>query len=148
MFTPIPSVTTPEEAFAQATDIEKKALIEQTMEYSKSWNGYAVEHATRPSTIGHVIASNPIALLAWVGEKLIDWADGGNFSIDNVLRIVTLYWLTETFPTSIYPYRHVFNQEKAAAMIPKMTIHTPFGVSWFPKDLYVSLFRIQLVHGI
>jgi len=26
---------------------------------------YAYEHGTRPSTIGHVLASNPIALLAW-----------------------------------------------------------------------------------
>lgn len=26
---------------------------------------YALEHATRPSTISHVLASSPLALLAW-----------------------------------------------------------------------------------
>lgn len=26
---------------------------------------YALEHGTRTSTIGHVLASNPLALLAW-----------------------------------------------------------------------------------
>jgi len=135
MFTPIAGISTHEEDFAGATEREKKALLEQTYEYLKTRSGYAVEHATRPSTIGHVLASNPLALLAWVGEKLIDWADGGNFSLDNVLRIVTLYWLTETFPTSIYPYRHVFLPSHAEAMSPHMKIHKPFGVAWFEKDL-------------
>lgn len=27
--------------------------------------GYALEHATRPSTIAHALSSNPVALLAW-----------------------------------------------------------------------------------
>ena len=31
----------------------------------KTGTAYAQEHATRTSTIGHVLASNPVALLAW-----------------------------------------------------------------------------------
>jgi hypothetical protein len=34
-------------------------------EFKKTAGGYATEQATRPSTIGLVIASNPLALLAW-----------------------------------------------------------------------------------
>lgn len=30
-----------------------------------SGSAYAQMHATRPSTIGHVLASSPLALLAW-----------------------------------------------------------------------------------
>lgn len=135
MFTSLPGMSTPEEDFAGATPREKEALLEQTYEYFRTKHGYSIEHGTRPSTIGHVIASNPLALLAWVGEKLIDWADDGNFPLDTVLRFVTIYWLTETFPTSIYPYRHIFQPALAAKMTDALRIRKPFGISWFKKDL-------------
>jgi hypothetical protein len=41
-----------------------------------------------------------------IGEKFIDWSDR-QLPIDDVLRSVSFYWLTETYPTSIYPYRDV-----------------------------------------
>jgi hypothetical protein len=44
--------------------MEKDAL-----EHAKKWQetgmAYAQEHGTRPSTIGNVLSSNPLALLAW-----------------------------------------------------------------------------------
>ena len=67
---------------------------------------YAQEHGTRPATIGLVLSSSPIALLAWIGEKFLAWTDQDP-SIDTILKSVTLYWLTDTFPSSIYSYRHV-----------------------------------------
>jgi len=69
-------------------------------------SGYSLEHATRPSTIGLVLGSSPVALLAWIGEKFLVWSDEDP-DLDKILESVTLYWLTETFPTSIYPYRAV-----------------------------------------
>jgi microsomal epoxide hydrolase len=69
-------------------------------------SGYSLEHATRPSTIGIVLGSSPIALLAWIGEKFLAWSDVDP-TLDKILESVSLYWLTETFPTSIYPYRVV-----------------------------------------
>jgi microsomal epoxide hydrolase len=44
--------------------LEKKALDRATT-WQQSGQAYAIEHATRPSTIGHVLSSNPLALLAW-----------------------------------------------------------------------------------
>lgn len=46
------------------TALEKEGLI-RGREFTATGNAYAREHATRPSTIGHVLASNPLALLAW-----------------------------------------------------------------------------------
>jgi microsomal epoxide hydrolase len=53
-----------------------------------------------------VLGSSPLALLAWIGEKFLAWSDDDP-NIEKILEDVTLYWLTETFPTSIYPYRAV-----------------------------------------
>ena len=47
------------------TALEKRGL-ERGAEFVASGTAYALEHGTRPSTIGHVLASNPLAVLAWL----------------------------------------------------------------------------------
>lgn len=39
--------------------------LKRAGDFMTKGTAYAYEHGTRPSTIGHVLASNPIALLAW-----------------------------------------------------------------------------------
>ena len=39
--------------------------LDRANEFKKTGSSYALQHATRPSTIGFVLASNPVALLAW-----------------------------------------------------------------------------------
>lgn len=54
--------------------------------------------------------------------------------MDQILDNVSLYWFTETFARSIYPYR----QFSAAATEPNaLTYHIskPLGYSWFPKEI-------------
>jgi len=92
---------------------------------------YAIEHASRPSTIGLVLASNPLALLAWIGEKFLAWSDE-NPSLHTILESVTLYWFTESFPRGIYPYRGRFEP------VPKWQTEffkKPLGFSNFPKEV-------------
>jgi len=46
------------------SDLEKRGL-ERFNRFLHSGKAYAEEHGTRPATIGHVLASSPLALLAW-----------------------------------------------------------------------------------
>lgn len=87
------------------SESEKRGL-ERNAEFASSGMGYATEHGTRPSTIGHVLSSSPMALLAWCGEKFLTWVDEPLPS-KTILEFISLYWLTETFPRAIYPYREV-----------------------------------------
>ena len=41
-----------------------------------------------------------------VGEKFQAWTDVDP-TMDDLLTNLTLWWLTDTYSTSIYPYRHV-----------------------------------------
>lgn len=41
-----------------------------------------------------------------IGEKYLEWSDITP-TLDELLTIITLYWLTDTFPSSIYTYRYV-----------------------------------------
>ncbi|OBT38672.1 hypothetical protein VE00_11120 [Pseudogymnoascus sp. WSF 3629] len=113
-------------------DVEREALPRGD-QFLERGTGYSTEQATKPSTIGLVLGSNPIALLAWIAEKFIDWSDKTP-PLDTILESVSLYWLTETFPTSIYPYRERF-QDLGIADKPEYYIKKPMGFSWFPKEL-------------
>jgi microsomal epoxide hydrolase len=124
----------PETASETLSELEKAGL-ERAEEFHRIGSAYALEHATKPSTIAFAVGSNPVSLLAWVGEKFIDWTDETP-PLDVILESVSLYWLTDTFATTIYPYRHLFTPGVTGAHEnPKWYINKPLGFSWFPKEL-------------
>lgn len=49
---------------------EDLAGVRKSRQFDRDGRGYSSEHATRPSTIAHLVASSPVALLAWVGGKI------------------------------------------------------------------------------
>ncbi|KAL3482449.1 Alpha/Beta hydrolase protein [Aspergillus californicus] len=117
------------------TKFEERGL-DRMNTFLHSGKAYAEEHGTRPATIGHALASSPLALLAWIGEKFLQWTDAPLPS-ETILELVTLYWLTETFPRAIYPYRES-NPIKPGTGNPMFTefyLHKPFGFSYFPQEL-------------
>lgn len=96
-------------------------------------SAYGLEQATKPSTIGLALSTSPLALLSWLGEKYLDWSDESP-SLDEILKSVSLYWLTECFATTIYPYRERFTGQPGAGN-PKFYITKPMAFSWFPKEI-------------
>ncbi|KIV89068.1 hypothetical protein PV10_08679 [Exophiala mesophila] len=112
---------------------EKRGL-ERADDFVKYGTAYAVEQSTRASTIGFVLSSSPVALLAWIGEKFLAWTDETP-SLDQILESVTLYWLTETIPRAMYPYRQVCAQRYMPHNDPKYHCRQPLGYSWFPKEI-------------
>lgn len=62
----IPSFTIPEEdSDGEKFSVSEKESVERMKLWARNGNGYAVEHGTRPATIGFVVNSNPLSLLAW-----------------------------------------------------------------------------------
>ncbi|RMZ78888.1 hypothetical protein DV738_g3648, partial [Chaetothyriales sp. CBS 135597] len=112
------------------SEAEKEGL-KRAETWIATGRAYALEHATRPATIGFALASSPLALLAWVGEKFLDWTDKDP-SIETILESVTLYWLTHSAHTNIWAYRHTMlpNAKNKPPYISK-----PFGYSYFPYEL-------------
>ncbi|KAH8844016.1 hypothetical protein MCOR27_003207 [Pyricularia oryzae] len=135
----------------EALSEEEKAGLERCKWFDSVGTAYAMAHATRPSTIGLVLSSSPIALLAWVGEKFVDWSDpksyppeeGTGYStdlMDEVLLSASLYWLTGTPPRCLYSYRETYDVgsgKKKWHELPDYHIRAPkkFGFTWFPLDL-------------
>ncbi|GME34403.1 Alpha/Beta hydrolase protein [Neofusicoccum parvum] len=111
-------------------ELEAKQL-KRAEEFFKSGHAYGLEHGTRPATIGLALSSSPIALLAWIGEKFQEWTDE-DLPLTTILESVSLYWLTDTFPTSIYPYRELFGPDADRGY---PYCEKPTGYSWFPMEL-------------
>ena len=84
----------------------EEAAVARGREWYASGKGYYEEHRTRPATISFALSSSPVALLSWIGEKFLEYSDD-TLDVDAILTSITLYWLTDTFPTSIYQYRDV-----------------------------------------
>jgi len=116
---------------------DDQAALGRAYTWLKTGSGYALEHGTRPSTIGHVLSSSPLALLAWIGEKFLEWTDTDP-ALDTILTNVTLYWFTQSFPRSIYPYRSLFGGGQSKDGY----IKKPLGFSYFPKELMPGLEKL------
>src|SRR6201999_1232149 len=64
---------------------------------------YGAMMVTRPQTIGYALGDSPSGLAAFTYEKIVEWADSTDspgISRDEILDDITLYWLTNTGPSS------------------------------------------------
>src|SRR6185436_148792 len=86
---------------------EERAAAAQLATFRQSGNGYFVEMATRPQTIGYALLDSPVALAAWmidhdtdayykISHAFVDGKPSGNLTRDHILDNITLYWLTGT----------------------------------------------------
>ena len=86
---------------AMPTDTdEERAAAAQIATFQQSGNGYFVEMATRPQTIGYALLDSPVALAAWmidhdtdayykIARAFVDGQPSGNLTRDNVLDNIT-----------------------------------------------------------
>jgi pimeloyl-ACP methyl ester carboxylesterase len=97
-----PTVTTPLTA-------AERAFVAATEHWDATQRGYSFIQGTKPQTLAYGLADSPAGLAAWILEKWRSWADTGGdlesrFDRDFLLTLVTLYWVTQTFGTSIRDY--------------------------------------------
>jgi pimeloyl-ACP methyl ester carboxylesterase len=127
---------------------EERAAAAQIATFQRSGNGYFVEMATRPQTIGYALHDSPIALAAWMidhdtdaYEKIARAFTGGrpsgNLTRDNILDNITLYWLTGTGTSAARSYWEAYGPDAAAAgaqPLPPPSI--PFAFTSFPGEIW------------
>ncbi|CAG8218983.1 unnamed protein product [Penicillium salamii] len=122
----------------KSSDLSPKesTILQRSEAWQQTGLAYALVHGTRPSTVGLAISSSPLALLAWIGEKLLEWVDQREpLPLDTILAMVSFYWFTRTFPRSLYHAELVRKRfQRNAHPISKQK---PLGYSLFPHDLAV-----------
>ncbi len=71
--------------------------------WSSEEGGYVHIQGTRPQTLAYGLADSPAGLAGWLAEKFEVWTDA-SLDPDDVLAMITLYWVTGTIGASFWPY--------------------------------------------
>lgn len=91
--------------------------------------------ATKPQTVGFALADSPAGQAAWIYEKFQSKTDNQGLaedalSIDDMLDVISLYWLTNTAASSGRIYWENYSGALAG---PKLAL--PVAVTVFPRDI-------------
>jgi pimeloyl-ACP methyl ester carboxylesterase len=134
---------------AMPTDTdEERAAAAQIAAFQQSGNGYFVEMATRPQTIGYALLDSPVALAAWmldhdtdayykIARAFVDGEPVGNLTRDHILDNVTLYWLTGTGASAARSYWEAYGPDApAAGRQPLPPPRIPVGFTTFPGEIW------------
>ena len=104
--------------------------------------GYNLLQSTKPQTIGFALADSPVALLAWIYEKLHDWTDEYPWTDDEILTWVSIYWFSAVGPAAsvrIY-YEATHPSTLLAATTSSLREYIPhvkLGLAHFPQEITV-----------
>ena len=128
-------------------DAERAALA-AIKTFQTSGNGYFVEMATRPQTIGYALLDSPAALAAWmidhdtdayykIARAFVDGQPSGNLTRDHILDNVTAYWLTGTGASAARSYWEAYGPDApSAGSQPLPPPRIPVGFSTFPGEIW------------
>lgn len=126
----LPPGTTP-------TESEERFLVSAASWFDEN-GAYAHLQGTRPNTPSYALNDSPAGLAAWIVEKFRDWSDCGGdvyriFTRDELLRNITLYWMTETLSSS---FRLYYEGRKAPLRFSADDfVRVPCGIARFPKEI-------------
>src|SRR3954452_14776753 len=115
---------------------KERAAFNSLDTFYKKYRAYAAMMGTRPQTIGYALTDSPAGLAAW----MYDYNAGepeGLLTKDEFLDDVTLYWLTNTAPSSARLYWENNNTSLLSAVAQKTDeISLPVAITVFPGDIY------------
>jgi len=127
---------------------EERAAAAQIATFGRTGNGYFVEMATRPQTIGYAVLDSPVALAAWmvdhdtdayykIASAFVDGKPSGNLTRDNILDNITVYWLTGTGTSAARSYWEAYGADAPAAGLEPLPAPTiPFAFTTFPGEIW------------
>ncbi|UYZ38068.1 epoxide hydrolase [Clostridium beijerinckii] len=104
-------------------------------EWMSNEAGYMSIQSTKPQTIAYGLCDSPVGLAAWIIEKFRGWSDcngdlNKNFSKDELLTNIMIYWVTNTIGSSANAY-----YENIHSLPPMGHIDVPTGMALFPADV-------------
>jgi hypothetical protein len=101
--------------------------------------GYNVLQSTKPQTLAYGLADSPVALLAWLYEKLHDWSDDYPWTDDEILTWVSIYYFSTAGPGAAqriyYETMHTEGGECTYENLQTWTPGVKLGLAYNPKDL-------------
>ena len=114
----------------QQSEIE---ALKRTAWFGEGEMGYFHIQSTKPQTISYGLTDSPVALLAWIREKLHTWTDAYPWTDAEIIEWIMIYWIAGP-AGSVRLYKESLTERQT--FVGKHWISQPFGVSVFPKELF------------
>ena len=116
----------------------EQAHSDQRERWQQSEGGYSHIQGTKPQTLSYGLNDSPVGLAAWIVEKYRTWSDchgdvESRYTKDELLTIVTIYWVTQTIGSSVRMYKE--NQSTLWEMAEGEKVPTPAGMAMFPQEI-------------
>ncbi|KAL9624437.1 MAG: hypothetical protein Q9160_001400 [Pyrenula sp. 1 TL-2023] len=123
-----------------------RASFARTTWFLTQGSGYRALQSTKPQTLAYALDDSPVALLAWILEKLHDWTDGPYpWTDDEICTWIAIYWFSTMGPGAASRiYYEAMNPSPKKVMPGRVTTEmltgwipgVKIGVSVFPKELF------------
>ncbi|KAF2869999.1 Alpha/Beta hydrolase protein [Massariosphaeria phaeospora] len=120
----------------------EQAGLERSRWFVDQGQAYRLLQATKPQTLAYAFADSPVALLAWIYEKLHDWTDAYPWTDDEILTWVSIYYFSTAGPNAhiriYYEAQHNStaqfpDRERASQWVDGVKL----GLAHFPRELSV-----------
>ncbi len=142
-----PALGNPQALSASPPTQEEAAALGQLAAFGATGNGYFIEQATRPETIGYALLDSPIALAAWmidhdtdayykIARAFVDKEPSGNLTREHIVDNITMYWLTGTGASAARSYWEEGQENARAAGKPATPATTPAAFTTFPGEIW------------
>ncbi len=126
---------------------EDRAAVEALTTFRTTGNGYFLEQATRPQTIGYALLDSPVALAAWmvdhdtdsyrkISRAFLERQPSGGLTRDAILDNITVYWLTGTGASAARAYWERARDGARAAGEAPPPVSVPVGFTTFPGEIF------------
>lgn len=122
------------ESMAEGSE-ERAAMLA----WEKKFASHVAVHHLDPQTLAFAMHDSPLGLCAWILERRRSWGDcrgdvESRFSKDALLTTMMLYWLTDSFVTSVRYYqesgRHPWTPDHDRMPV----VEAPAGITLFEPD--------------
>ncbi|KAK5633098.1 hypothetical protein RRF57_008812 [Xylaria bambusicola] len=119
-----------------------KKGFERSKWFRDEGSAYHMLQGTKPQTLGYGLTDSPVALLAWIYEKLVDWTDEYPWTEDEVCTWISIYWFSKAGPRAAHQLYYEVKHAKATDRT--STIEqlgewqdVKVGLAHFPKDVLI-----------
>lgn len=108
--------------------------------FANEGSGYRTIQSTKPQTVGYALADSPVALLAWIYEKLHDWTDSYPWTDDEILTWISIYWFSQAGAAAslrIYFEATHTSAKATRERVQRYIERVKLGLCYAPKELTI-----------
>lgn len=119
---------------------EEAGALPKLAAFAAEETGYMALQSTKPQTPAVGLNDSPAGLLAWLVEKRRRWSDCAGeverrFDKDELIDLVMLYWVTESYGTSARYYYEARHHPWRPMHDRQPVVEAPTAIALFPQEL-------------